>query len=46
MSAQDLKIQLGEYMRDPLVSVIVDNFSGTFSQTEAVDLAKGLAGRG
>ena len=32
MLAQDLKIQLSEYIRDPLVSVIVDNFSGTFSQ--------------
>lgn len=32
MLAQDLKIQLGEYIKDPLVSVIVDNFSGTFSQ--------------
>ena len=32
MLAQDLKVQLGEYIRDPLVSVIVDNFVGTFSQ--------------
>ncbi len=32
MLAQDIKMQLGEYIRDPLVSVIVDNFSGTFSQ--------------
>lgn len=32
MLAQDLKIQLGEYIKDPLVSVIVDNFSGTYSQ--------------
>ena len=32
MLAQDIKVQLGEYIRDPLVSVIVDNFSGTFSQ--------------
>ncbi len=32
MLAQDLKMQLSEYIRDPLVSVIVDNFSGTFSQ--------------
>ena len=32
MLADDLKIQLGEFIKDPLVSVIVDNFSGTFSQ--------------
>ncbi len=32
MLAQDIKVQLGEYIRDPLVSVIVDNFVGTFSQ--------------
>jgi polysaccharide export outer membrane protein len=32
MLAQDIKLQLGEYIRDPLVSVIVDNFSGTYSQ--------------
>ena len=32
MLADDLKLALGEYIRDPLVSVIVDNFSGTFSQ--------------
>jgi polysaccharide biosynthesis/export protein len=32
MLAQDIKYQLGEYIRDPLVSVIVDNFSGTYSQ--------------
>lgn len=32
MLAQDLKLALGEYIRDPLVTVIVDNFSGTFSQ--------------
>ncbi len=32
MLAQDIKVQLGEYIREPLVSVIVDNFSGTFSQ--------------
>jgi polysaccharide biosynthesis/export protein len=32
MLAQDIKMQLGEYIREPLVSVIVDNFSGTFSQ--------------
>jgi polysaccharide biosynthesis/export protein len=32
MLAQDIKMQLGEFIREPLVSVIVDNFSGTFSQ--------------
>lgn len=32
MLAQDIKIQLSEYINSPLVSVIVDNFSGTFSQ--------------
>jgi polysaccharide biosynthesis/export protein len=32
MLAQDIKMQLSEFIRDPLVSVIVDNFSGTFSQ--------------
>jgi polysaccharide biosynthesis/export protein len=32
MLAQDIKVQLSEYIREPLVSVIIDNFSGTFSQ--------------
>ena len=32
MLAQDIKVQLSEFIRDPLVSVIIDNFSGTFSQ--------------
>lgn len=32
MLADDIKLALGEYIKDPLVSVIVDNFSGTFSQ--------------
>jgi polysaccharide export outer membrane protein len=32
MLAQDIKYQLSEFIRDPLVSVIVDNFSGTYSQ--------------
>jgi len=32
MLAQDIKLQLSEFIKDPLVSVIVDNFSGTFSQ--------------
>ncbi len=32
MLQQDIKVLLSEYIRDPIVSVIVDNFSGTFSQ--------------
>ena len=32
MLADDIKLALSEYIKDPLVSVIVDNFSGTFSQ--------------
>jgi polysaccharide biosynthesis/export protein len=28
----DLKVQLARYVKDPIVSVIVDNFSGTYSQ--------------
>jgi polysaccharide biosynthesis/export protein len=32
MLAQDMKLALSEFIHDPLVSVIVDNFSGTFSQ--------------
>ncbi len=32
MLAQDMKLALGEYIREPLVSVIVDNFSGVGSQ--------------
>ena len=32
MLADDLKLALGEYVTNPLVSVIVENFSGTFSQ--------------
>lgn len=32
MLADDLKYALGEYIKDPIVSVIVENFSGTFSQ--------------
>ena len=30
--ADDIKKQLSEYIKDPLVSVIVENFSGTYSQ--------------
>ena len=32
MLAQDMKIALGEYIKDPLVSVTVESFNGTFSQ--------------
>ena len=32
MLADDLKFALGEYIKDPIVSVIVENFSGTYSQ--------------
>jgi polysaccharide biosynthesis/export protein len=32
MLADDLKLALSEYIKDPIVSVIVKNFSGTFSQ--------------
>jgi polysaccharide export outer membrane protein len=32
MLADDMKIALGEFIKDPIVSVIVENFSGTFSQ--------------
>lgn len=32
MLATDMKLALGEYIKDPIVSVIVENFSGTFSQ--------------
>ena len=32
MLADDMKIALSEYIKDPIVSVIVKNFNGTFSQ--------------
>jgi polysaccharide export outer membrane protein len=32
MLAQDMKIALSEFIKDPIVSVIVDNPAGTFSQ--------------
>ena len=32
MLADDIKTALAQYVRDPLVSVIVDDFSGTYSQ--------------
>jgi polysaccharide export outer membrane protein len=32
MLADDLKYALGEYIKDPIVSVIVQNFNGTYSQ--------------
>lgn len=30
--SEDIKVQLSQYIKDPIVSVIVDNFSGTYSQ--------------
>lgn len=32
MLADDIKLQLSQYIQNPLVSVIVNNFSGTYSQ--------------
>lgn len=32
MLSQDIKVQLAQYIENPLVSVIVNNFSGTYSQ--------------
>jgi polysaccharide biosynthesis/export protein len=32
MLAEDLKLQLSQYIQQPIVSVIVNNFAGTFSQ--------------
>lgn len=32
MLATDMKQALGQYVKDPIVSVIVENFSGTYSQ--------------
>jgi polysaccharide export outer membrane protein len=32
MLAEDLKLQLSQYIQDPLVSVIINKFAGTFSQ--------------
>ncbi|WP_242096883.1 XrtA/PEP-CTERM system exopolysaccharide export protein [Sphingomonas sp. CROZ-RG-20F-R02-07] len=32
MLADDMKAALGQYVKDPIVSVIVENFSGTYSQ--------------
>jgi polysaccharide biosynthesis/export protein len=32
MLAEDIKLQLSQYIEDPLVSVIVNKFAGTFSQ--------------
>lgn len=32
MLADDMRYALGEYIKDPIVSVIVENFSGTYSQ--------------
>ncbi|HZF45239.1 MAG TPA: polysaccharide biosynthesis/export family protein, partial [Sphingomonadaceae bacterium] len=32
MLAEDIRLQLSQYITDPLVSVIVNQFAGTFSQ--------------
>ncbi|VWX46473.1 XrtA/PEP-CTERM system exopolysaccharide export protein [Novosphingobium sp. 9U] len=32
MLAEDIRLQLSQYIQEPLVSVIVDKFAGTFSQ--------------
>jgi polysaccharide export outer membrane protein len=32
MLAEDIRLQLSQYIEDPLVSVMVDSFAGTFSQ--------------
>jgi polysaccharide biosynthesis/export protein len=32
MLAEDIKLQLSQYIQEPIVSVIVDKFSGTYSQ--------------
>jgi polysaccharide biosynthesis/export protein len=32
MLSEDIKLQLSQYIQDPLVSVIVNKFAGTFSQ--------------
>ena len=32
MLAEDIKLQLSQYIQEPIVSVIVNKFSGTFSQ--------------
>jgi polysaccharide export outer membrane protein len=32
MLAEDIRLQLSQYIQNPLVSVIVDKFAGTFSQ--------------
>jgi polysaccharide biosynthesis/export protein len=32
MLAEDIKLQLSQYIQEPLVSVIVNKFAGTFSQ--------------
>jgi polysaccharide export outer membrane protein len=41
MLAEDLKLQLSQYIQDPLVSVIVNKFAGTFSQQVRVVGATG-----
>lgn len=41
MLAEDIKLQLSQYIQEPIVSVIVNKFSGTFSQQVRVVGATG-----
>ena len=43
MLAEDIRLQLSQYIQDPLVSVIVNKFAGTFSQQVRVIGASGKA---
>ena len=41
MLAEDIRLQLSQYIQDPLVSVIVNKFAGTFSQQVRIVGASG-----
>jgi len=43
MLSEDIRLQLSQYIQDPLVSVIVNKFAGTFSQQVRVVGASGKA---
>jgi len=43
MLSEDIRLQLSQYIQDPLVSVIVNKFAGTFSQQIRVVGASGKA---
>ncbi|MEY2943129.1 MAG: hypothetical protein RLY97_1143 [Pseudomonadota bacterium] len=43
MLSEDIRLQLAQYIQDPLVSVIVNKFAGTFSQQVRVVGASGKA---